>query len=752
MSKIIKICLIAGSFILLFLTISPVLNSGYINDDALNSQLPGILAEQQTDVFSFSFSTIRSWLTGLGRFYPFSFLSTYSLFSIVSNLFLYKLFLVFMILLNALLLFWLVKLVSKQLPIAILSILFVPIFLKITKDPNPILSFCGLLQWVLMCILFSLIALVYYFERGKKWYLVLSMVFYFFSLMLYEISYTLFILHVVIIFSFYGFKPLYYKIRASILVFSMALLAFCITISLRLLCGFSPIPVNSGQYSFNLDVGTFFSSIVHNLVAVIPLSYTLFDPNKLFTDRTALYSQSSMVMLVCIGVISFVLLFISSKLILRNYGEKETRYLHQFPILLFGIGLTVLPLLMLSVSTRWQSWSGLGNAYLPIYLSAFGGSVCLVSFYYFIYKITIKNSIIVTIFCGLFSLIFALSCISVYASNNRVVKNENIAWLYPRETIEDGMDNDLFKGISNDSTIIIQHIHMWDQIAFFRMHTGIHFSKITTLGNAFLDQTPIDKALSQSKLIEQSRDISHYSFSDEDKIYYLEYSSASENEGHVFLFKITDLLVSNSKEIITVNTNKASFFIKSNQLNEKNNIFISGQGLTQGLEDMPVFLSESDMRLLDQGKRWKMLAIEKSTLRVNPLSLKINIASKDQPPFTEWSGGFTGLEGKIGDDTRWCSSNGIMTIINPSDQNKKVAIIAVFKTGYSDFSNLKIESDLINEDLRINSGGLNYQRELVIPPGCHIVKFYCDAKKLDIPVKTRIMVFATYNFRMTEIK
>jgi phosphoglycerol transferase len=118
----------------------------------------------------------------------------------------------------------------------------------------------------------------------------------------------------------------------------------------------------------------------------------------------------------------------------------------------------------------------------------------------------------------------------------------------------------------------------------------------------------------------------------------------------------------------------------------------------------------------------------------------------------EWQDGFWPLEGTGGNNWRWCSAQGTLILNNSSNKDKIFTINATFNTGYPELSNLKIESGLIAENLKINSSGYYYKKEVIIPPGRYVIRFSCDAKRVDAPGDPRYLVFGTRNFQMVESK
>ena len=63
-----------------------------------------------------------------------------------------------------------------------------------------------------------------------------------------------------------------------------------------------------------------------------------------------------------------------------------------------------------------------------------------------------------------------------------------------------------------------------------------------------------------------------------------------------------------------------------------------------------------------------------------------------------------------------------------------------------------IEGNLINEDLGISNAGYRYEKEIIVPPGSHSIRFSCDAETIDTPTDPRDLVFRIENFQMVEIE
>jgi phosphoglycerol transferase len=115
-----------------------------------------------------------------------------------------------------------------------------------------------------------------------------------------------------------------------------------------------------------------------------------------------------------------------------------------------------------------------------------------------------------------------------------------------------------------------------------------------------------------------------------------------------------------------------------------------------------------------------------------------------------WQGGFSDLEVGPGKAWRWCSSEGELHIDNKSRRTRKVEFQMSFSSGQQEYSDLLISSPLISEKLRINAAPSAYAKTINVPPGHHVVKFVCNARRVDAPLDPRNLVFRIENFNVKE--
>jgi phosphoglycerol transferase len=109
------------------------------------------------------------------------------------------------------------------------------------------------------------------------------------------------------------------------------------------------------------------------------------------------------------------------------------------------------------------------------------------------------------------------------------------------------------------------------------------------------------------------------------------------------------------------------------------------------------------------------------------------------PLLPVWGEGFSDLEDTPRGNSRACSSEGRLYIFNLSSSEERVTLEMTLATGRDKSSNLRIESPVYSETLKINQNDTFFSHKVIIPPGVIAVRFKCDVRSL------RVM-----NFRIKE--
>lgn len=122
------------------------------------------------------------------------------------------------------------------------------------------------------------------------------------------------------------------------------------------------------------------------------------------------------------------------------------------------------------------------------------------------------------------------------------------------------------------------------------------------------------------------------------------------------------------------------------------------------------------------------------------------------PLMVEWIGGFSDLESAAEINWRWSGATAEFVINNTLDEERKIKLDMQLSTGYPEFANLTLDGDLLSEQLKINVNPIPYSKTISLPPGRHVIRFTCDAKRVDAPLDKRELVFKVLNFRMEEVQ
>ena len=121
------------------------------------------------------------------------------------------------------------------------------------------------------------------------------------------------------------------------------------------------------------------------------------------------------------------------------------------------------------------------------------------------------------------------------------------------------------------------------------------------------------------------------------------------------------------------------------------------------------------------------------------------------PLVQEWTGGCSDLERSAGTNWRWCSSEGELVLNNTLNEERKIKLEMGLATGYEEPANLTLAGPSIWEKLRVNMKPTVYSKTISLPPGRHVIRFECDAKRVDTPLDSRSMIFKVMNFSLQDV-
>lgn len=606
------------STLLFLMVVSPMFMSGYISDDAINSYTPGYLIQDHQTVMQFTFKIITEWIHN-GRFFPLAFYE-YGLFGLIQNLLVYKIFLFIVNLINISMFLYSIFILTKNKAIINISFLTLPLFYAFQIGHDPVLAFHGLLQLTFLYVLISLISLKRYLDSKRFRYIVLSVLFYALSLATYEITYSFFLFHAVLIYFNYKQAPTQKKSKLLYIVPFMgsAVLFAGLSLWLRHIFNVSIIG-SSSPYTISTRIYPMVVTYVQQLVGTLPLSYRILDPDNLFSSHYSLFIKS--ILLALPSVLIFLLGLCNG-----NKSMTKDEKLGLQSTIVLGLLMFILPSILVSFSPKYQTYIGWGRPYLPVFIQRFGLDLILISGgLYSRHKVVqwlkFLDDDLFPKMIRYFSLaMVAILCIFTFTSNYNVVQKSNQFWLYPRKTLEYALDHGLLNSLPSDSVILIDGNNPWDTTAFFLMHSGVEGQKVLSKGNYLVSGSLEPQSLN----IQQSSESGGESPSTKN-IYYLRYNSKQLGTGYVILAPINELKINNDT-IISAFTRGVEIFDWSPD-SASTTTQVAGVTEDSNRNVKQFSLKQSEMKALTYGKEFNISTVDNLGGMINLNSVNIKSLS-----------------------------------------------------------------------------------------------------------------------------
>ncbi len=134
----------------------------------------------------------------------------------------------------------------------------------------------------------------------------------------------------------------------------------------------------------------------------------------------------------------------------------------------------------------------------------------------------------------------------------------------------------------------------------------------------------------------------------------------------------------------------------------------------------------------------------------------VSLSNYTEFPSTEtafklvWGEGCSELERDLNHNWRWSAPSCVLTIHNYTGGVVSATVEMKIATGYKELSNLRIDSSLFSDNLKVNSEGVEYKRVVRVPPGRHAIRFSSDAPRVKAPSDKRVLVFRFINFKPSD--
>lgn len=428
------------------LSLRMLVPSGYYWDDALNST--AYLFERQDGI-----PLIRNLLTFMGKYLALGRINVlsayYYLLFYVPNVTVYKMMLIGFVLLSQLAARFVLTYLSGSRKIGQLTMAVLPLLIQLRVYQDPVSGFYGLMQMLVMEILFTAYFLTRYLRLKRGRDLLFSLIAFTAGCMTYEVVFPFLLMIPLLCWAeSCRFRRV---VQVTLPYFFICLLLLAAILILRL--NLPTAEVYEGV-RFEWNLSAILRGYGVQLLAALPLSYYTFTSQLSAMGKAALtenlFRYASRDILLAADAMDYLLaglLVISILLILRktreNPAERSAR-----SVWALGLCLFFLPALTIAFSSRYQGQLIPGLGYLPVFISIFGSALLLIMA---AGRFSIqKSSACFGLTLALIGVIFLVN-----TQHNRIVTQWiDRVFYYPRLAGERALQEGIFDFLPEDATVI----------------------------------------------------------------------------------------------------------------------------------------------------------------------------------------------------------------------------------------------------------------------------------------------------------
>lgn len=439
-----------------FYILSVLLKTGYISDDAYNSQISGTLIQNQMSLFDRTWNEIFGWMRGAGRFYPLSFGYTYPFFYYVKSLLAYKLVAVSVVIASVAFFALFLNVMSGSWVPGVLATLIAPALFQFRAWHDPLLGFAFLLPLVMLDMSVAFWAFAKSLTSPKRRWIWIAAIAYTCALMTYEISYLLCVCFAAI--AWEQKRSVREALRASALFLGMG--AFMVLLAFALKSKLNPYFNNaylgvSIRWYFPHVYKTFFIQTY----ATLPLSWFLRAHDRL----TGFLSPIELTFfLPFAGALTYLLRQFRTRLSARFFFG-------------FGLALLAIPAVPLAVSSGYQDQLiglGWGIGYLPVYLQYFGLLVVLLGLYQSGARALDARPRAAWGLAGVVALLITTIAVLHVGENRVVALGANRGFTFPRQVLHDSFKRGFLDSVPEGAIILRNARYPADHTWAYTTYTG----------------------------------------------------------------------------------------------------------------------------------------------------------------------------------------------------------------------------------------------------------------------------------------
>lgn len=584
------LCLLAINIVSLY----PLLTTGFLGDDILNSQIRGEMVQMHRTLWSVTVLHARLWIKNEGRLIPLAFY-IYAAFYVFKSILVFKLFVLTIVIAGVLTFFVFLKNLTGSELIPAACLLLLPLIVQFRRTWDPILGFCAQYPLLAFLLFSSLILFLKFLDAGDRRALAIAIILFLCCELIFETSYPMSLLYIVVAFSRLR-KP-----RAAIIASWPFLAVTAVLTSISAVLK-RHAAVASQAYAPNFDSARVIKAYAVQSLGAVPFSYYWLDPYDVFSSQVSGWPApivQQLPLLVALAVVAVLLT--RNRFSGDPTGALSTRTVD---LLAIGILLFALPQGLISLSPKYQEmiW---GTAYLPVYISRFGLSVLLalllVQFYRVARVTTGRKRVLLGVGLVSWILLFGLNL----QHNYLVAITENEDYWYSRSLTEEALARGLLANVPAGSVLLVNGTSLWDSPNEYSSKT--HRPYLVYQLNATEDLTRVFRSLGGAckPVVGQWQ----CEFLPESPVYTVQIRHVAEGKGAVFLAHVSRLFQVDNRIRGMLSDQIIAYFSLPRAFPEPA-VSISGRDLRPKEASASLFRTdEGDLTVLASGRAWTLVSL-----------------------------------------------------------------------------------------------------------------------------------------------
>lgn len=690
-----------------------LLKTGFMSDDAYNSQIKGQILEQGVSLNNRILSEATGWLKGSGRLMVLTWYMTYGLYYYTQDPIVVKSINITIITSGILFFYFFSKRETESSYLALLACLLIPCFFQFRIWHDPILAFTFLIPAIFALTIAALVLFQKFLDNGRAAYCIIAAGLYLLTLLMYEISYVLCLLFVVI--AYMRNHSIISAIRKSLPFTATAAVLICVSAFFRLyFIKYSANPNSSYPAAeLHLDLGKFISAFEIQALASVPLNYFLFNKENL---RLVFQNADYLVLAALITGLSILFYKIGKNSVPFKLGSW----------VICGAILLLAPAALTSLSGHQVELIeiGYGFGYIPVFLQYFG--LCIIT-------VAVLGTLCIKIKWRFFLIIFSISASTGLAAvaavnlglNRAVALKMNESYKYPAALLKAALKAGLADDLKDGAFVFRTTRYPSDYTWFYSIETGKKFEmcELSDIARYKLCIEKLEPREGTTSTASSTNGVEVIELSKQDAwILSYNFEKKSGKTGQVFFSKIERIVRNKrSKTLIQVLVNDIRIYdLKENRI-RKIDFQSSPANFLPIIDDQTVDMAET--RPLD---------------RESLLARDVDF---------EWLGKVYGREGTSQSNLRWSSGSATLVLHNMSSKPRAVALTMELGTATPGPSHMTVKYPAQTDTLVLRQAPTSYSKKLLLAPGVTEVGFASDAE----PIQNgdpRNIVFGIFNFKI----